>query len=361
MRLLLVTLALSAVGTPAAAQRPDPTRPEITRPEPQPETPPTPEDETRRARVIARIGDVRITIGDVEDQIGRQSPFMRARYRDPVQLRQLVDNMIRYELLAREADRRGLGTDPEVREATAQSAVQQLIRQRFDAQITPEGIPMADVQAYYDAHPEEFSRPEVRRASHILVATRDDASALLPELRAADARRFRQIAQERSLDAESRARGGDLRYFDAEGHSPNAADPVVQAELVRATFALGEVGDVSEPVEVAGQWSIVKLTGRRPAEHRSVEQAAPSIRLRLWRERRQGAIDAYVAQLRERAHVEVEYDRMRPIRMEPPERMSDEDEESASDESDEAPPEDPAAPPGEAPAHGATEAEPEEE
>lgn len=292
-------------------------------------------DRERRSHVIARVGGVTITVGEVEDQIARQSPFMRARYRDQAQLRDLVQNMIRFELLAREAQRQGFGDDPEVRDATAQSAVQQLIRERFDEPITPDTVPAEDVRAYYDAHPDEFSRPEMRRASHILVATRERAQELRDQARSADARTFRQLAQEHSLDAETRARGGDLQYFDDQGRSPTSADTPVDTAIVRAAFALAEVGDVSEPIEVDGQWTLVKLTGRRPAEHRTIDDAGPSIRLRLWRERRQRAIDEFVEGLRGRATVETHYERMQPIRMEPPERTSEDDEE-APPEGDEA-------------------------
>lgn len=327
---LLIAATLAGSAALAAAQQVDPTRPQPAEPAPAR----TPEDEARRARVVARVGEVRITLGEVEDQIARQSPFMRARYRDPAQLRELVQNMVRFELLAREAERQGFGDDPEVREATAQSSVQQYVRERFDERITPDSISAEDVRAFYDAHPEEFSRPELRRASHILLATREEAQEMLGRVRDADARTFRQFAQERSLDAESRARGGDLRYFDAEGRGTNTTDPTVEAALARAAFALDEVGEISEPIEVGGQWSLVKLTGRRPAEHRSVEEASPSIRLRLWRERRQQAIDEVVERLRTQAAVEVHYDRMRPIRMDPPERLAGEDEHAERDEAE---------------------------
>lgn len=329
-RLLIAATLAGSTGlalhlSDAAAQQLDPTRPQPA----EPAAARTPEDEARRARVVARVGDVRITVGEVEDQIARQSPFMRARYRDPAQMRELVDNMLRFELLAREAERQGFGNDREVREATAQSAVQLYVRERFDERITPDSISAEDVRAFYDAHPEEFRRPELRRASHILLATREEATEMLGRVRNADARTFRQFAQERSLDAESRARGGDLRYFDAEGRGTNTTDPTVEAALARAAFGLDEVGDVSEPIEVGGQWSIVKLTGRRPAEHRSLEESAPSIRLRLWRERRQEEIDRVVERLRTQARVEVHYDRMRPIRMDPPDRLAGEDEHAA--------------------------------
>src|SRR5690606_6039203 len=76
----------------------------------------------------------------------------------------------------------------------------------------------------------------------------------------------------------------------------------------------------SDPVQVGERWSIVKLTGMRPAEHRSFEQAAPSIRLRLWRERRQGSLEELVTRLRREAGVEPSYELLRQIRLDAPAR-----------------------------------------
>ncbi len=321
--LLASGLALAQEGTPP---RRDPTSPGQ-----GPSAAPverSPEDVARRARQVARVGEVRITVGDVEDAINEQSPFVRMRYRDPVQLREFVDGMIRFELLARAAERDGLGEDPEVERTTKQNAVQQLIRRDFDERITVDSVPQADVQAYYDAHPDEFSSPELRRAAHVRVATREEADRLLGEARAADTRAFRELARNHSTDPETRLRGGDLRYFDEEGRPRNSRDPRIDEGLARAAFALEEIGaTAAEPVQVGDEWSIVRLTGRRPAEHRTVEQAAPTIRLRLWRQNRQGGIEDFVARLRRDAHLEdVDYDLLRRIRLDEPER---EDQESA--------------------------------
>ena len=283
----------------------------------------TPEDEARRAQVVVRVGEVTFTVGEIEDDIARQSPYMRARFRDRAALTEHVQTLVRFELIAREAERRGFGTDPEVRETTAQSAVQQMIRRDFDERITVESVPQEEVDAYYNAHPEEFTRPEVRRASHIVFETQAAAMAALPELRAADARAFRQYAQDHSTDPESRQRGGDLRYFDDHGMTPNSADPAVAASVVASTFSIANVGEVAEPVEVNGRWSIVKLTGRRPAEHRSLEEAGSGIRLRLWRQTRQTALETFVETLRGRIPTEVHYERAANIRFEQPEQISE--------------------------------------
>ncbi len=317
-----MVLTVAAVMTVVHAQS-DPTRPPPAAPT-SPPAAPTADNEARRAQVVARVGHVRITVGDIEDRLAGQSPYARTRYRDRAELHDLVAEMIRFEFLAREAARQGFGEDREVREATAQSAVQLLIRERFDERITPESIPASDVTAYYSAHPEEFTRPEMRRASHILVATREEADALVTQLRQGDARTFRSTAQEHSLDSESRTRGGDLRYFNLEGRGTNSTDPTVDVALARAAFDLREAGDVSDPIALGDQWSIVMLTGRRPAEHRSEADAAPSIRMRLWREQRQTALESFIEDLRNRGAVEVHHERADAIRIDPPEPLTPE-------------------------------------
>ncbi len=316
--LFAVTSAAAQDDTPAPR---DPTSPGSPAPAVQaPER--SAEDQARRAGVVARVGEVTITVGEVEDAINEQSPFVRVRYRDPEQLRSFAQSMIRFELLARAAERAEIDAIDDVRRAVKQNAVQQLIRRDFDERITVDSVPDADVSAYFESHPEEFNTEELRRASHIRLGSREEAERLLEEARAADTRAFRALAREHSNDPETSLRGGDLRYFGEDGRPRNARDPIVDEGLARAAFALEEVGDVvAEPVQVGEFWSIVRLTGRRPPDHRSLEQSAPTIRLRIWRQNRQGALDDFVAELRRQAGItDVPYDLLRGIRLDPPER-----------------------------------------
>ncbi len=352
---LLSGLVVAAAGAqddeqnsqPPGGSAPDTeaTHPALVPGQPAPAQDLSPEDVARRAKVIARVGEETVTIGDVEDAIHQQSPFVRVRYRDREQLESFVQSMIRFELLARAADRAGAGDDEEVVHTVQQNAVQHLIRRDFDERITVQTIPQEDVQEYFDSHPEEFSRPELRRAAHIRVATREEAVRLIGEAREADARAFRQLAREHSTDPATKLRGGDLRYFDETGHGRNERDPQIDEGLARAAFALEEVGDVhGEPIPLGDEWSVLKLTGLRPAESRTIEQSGPTIRLRLWRSQRQSALEEFVARLRREANVEVNYDLLRPIRLDPPER-EDEDEDSHGEAPAAEAPAAPAAPP----------------
>lgn len=272
-----------------------------------------PSGEARRQQVIVRGEGVEITVGEVEDALAQQGPFARIRYRTPDDLRKLVDNMVRMELLADEAERRGYQKHAAVQQTVKESAAQALVRLEVEDKVTPQAIPVADVQAYYEAHPEEFHRTAVRRASVIVLETPEQARELLPQAQKADARGFAALAKQHSQDVESKMQGGDLGYFTKEpvdGGSERVIDPAVRA----AAFALKQVGDTAEaPVVVGEQHLIVRLTGERPERHASLEDAAPSIRAKLWRERRQQALDALVAKLRAREKPEVFVERIEAI------------------------------------------------
>lgn len=260
-------------------------------------------DTARRSQVVATFdtaagsGAGKITVGDVEAAVRASGSFGEQRYLDPATLKSLLDRAVRFELLAAEAARRGYDKNDSVTQAVKQNAVQAMLKQEVDTKVTPKTVAPEAVQKYYDEHIDEFVRPEMRRASQIQLATEADARALLDQAKAADMRSFRELARLRSQDAVSKLRGGDLRYFDAKG-KPDEAAPNLDPALAKAAFALKTVGDTSGVVKTDAGYSILRLTGMRAAHSETVKEADERIRMRLWREQREAAIDAMLAELK---------------------------------------------------------------
>ena len=258
------------------------------------------------ARKIATWDGGEVTVAELQDVVARQSPWMRKAYLEEGKLEELLDKTIRFQLLWREAERRGLADHPDVRQVVDQNTVQVLMKTQFDDAVSAEAIPADEVKQYYEAHRDEFLRPALRRASQIVLATMDEAKAELDEVRELDVRGFRERARAKSIDEASKVRGGDLRYFTAEGKGQGEATEDVPAAVAHAAFALKTVGDVAPlPVAVEGGFAIVKLTGERPAVERTLEIADQTIRQRLWRDRRQAAIDAFVETLQQKIKPEI--------------------------------------------------------
>jgi len=268
--------------------------------------------DARRQQLVVEAEGIGVSLGEVEDALAQQGPFGRIRYRHPDDLRTLVGGMVRAKLLAAEAKRRGYDEKPAVRQTVKESAAQALVRLEIEDKVTPQSIPLEDVRAYYEAHPADFHRVAARRASKIVLESADQAKQLLPQAQKADARGFAELAKQHSKDPETKQQGGDLGYFGAEPAS-DGTETNVDPALRKAAFALKQVGDTSEPVEVGSQFVIVRLTGERAERHSSLDDAAPSIRAKLWRERRQQALDALVAKLRAQAKPQVFAERIQAI------------------------------------------------
>ena len=276
---------------------------------------PTP-DEARRARVFASVGNVTITIGDIEDAIASRRAHVQKRLaEDPDELKALADAQLENELFYQGAEKLGYADDPSVQRFVNQTLVKVFVRKEFEEAVTPDDVPAAEVASYYEAHPEEFRRPEMRRARHILVASKADAEEVLEALKNGEKKTFRALAKERSLDTETNIRGGDLLYFTADGSVVGReASGKIDPTLAKAAFSLKDTGDLSGPLDLGdGKWSVLELTGIRPERVRSLEQASGNIRRRLWRDEREATLDAFIAKLRTELEPEVYPERMDAI------------------------------------------------
>ncbi len=254
-------------------------------------------DLARRKQVVAKVQNIEITLGKIEDHIATQAPMLRTRYNSPEELKKLVDNLVRFELLASEAVRQGYDKNASVVRTVKESTVQNLMRAEIDEKVTPQTVPAEEVKAYYDSHPDEFHRVAMRRASHVLYDTEPEAKAALAEASKVDQRGFSELAKKDSKDIETKLRGGDLGYFSlVPGKDPSETQ--VHPALRKAAFELKNAGDTSKVVAVDKHFSIVRLTGERPERHTDLAEAEPSIRTRLWREKRQDAMTKLVEDLR---------------------------------------------------------------
>lgn len=261
------------------------------------------------AQVLVEVGDTKITLGEFAERLGSQSPYLRARYNSPERRREFLENMVRFELLAAEADRRGFTKSEDVERVRRQVMVQQMMADLFDkGGIKLTDITDEEIKAYYDAHLSEFDKPAQVRASHILFKDRASADQALKELKQKpqDQDLFRKIAEQRSLDQSTKTSGGDLRFFSETADPKGETDePERPASVRKAAFSLANVGDVyAEPVQSERGFHIVKLTGRREALKRTLEDARRMIQNKLWRSKREGAIEKFVAELRTKANVQ---------------------------------------------------------
>jgi peptidyl-prolyl cis-trans isomerase C len=269
---------------------------------------------------LARIDDVTITLGELQERINRQSPYIRARYTSLEQKKEFLDSLIRFEVLAKEAARRGLDRDPEVVRTMKQVMIQRLMRDELDAKITADTVSDAEMRAYYNANLADYVKPEEVRVSAIILKNRAQAERVAGEARGEAGKTnkgFRDLVARYSQDEDSKLRGGDLRYLDA-------ATREVPAPVVKAAFALTNTGDVSAVVDAGnGTWYVLKQTGRRRAMTKSFDDAKPAIRNKLFRDKRVAAQKDFVDKLRTAARIEIDEANLAKVRIDSSQAVDD--------------------------------------
>ncbi|MEW5852615.1 MAG: peptidyl-prolyl cis-trans isomerase [Myxococcota bacterium] len=265
---------------------------------------------------VANVGESVITVEELEEKINAQGPFARPRFQDVAKRREFLEGLIRQEVLAQEAVRRGYDKDPEVQDALKKVMVQKLTRLEYDSQVKQEDIKPEDVKKYYDEHPDEFHKPEMARCSAVIVANKDGgkkkAETALKAVKDAAAKKpepgkpispdpFRDVVMAHSEDAESKALGGDLKYLTRKEMEEKHGTPVAEA-----CFTLANVNDLSGVVEGKQGFYVLKSTGKRKPIDRTLEQVETQIRNRLFRERRTESFNKFVEDLKNKATVKVD-------------------------------------------------------
>lgn len=246
---------------------------------------------TEASQVLAQVGEKTITLGQYAAALDRMGKFEKLRYQTPERQKELLEEMIELELLAQEAQRRGLDQHPEVQLRIYQALRDELLEQLRRSLPSPEELSEREVREYYEAHQEEFQEPERKRVLAIIVRSKSQAEKVAQEAQGADGETWGKLAQKYSLDRRNLGEGdaiewaGDLGFVSApsEKRGKNADVP----EEVRArVFQLEKLGEVApDPVQVGNSYYVVRLGGKSPARDRSLRDADRTIRVELLRKK----------------------------------------------------------------------------
>lgn len=260
----------------------------------------------RRALELASFETGSISVGDLEDVIASKPPHVRASIAQPGGRERLLSEVLTYDLLVQEAERRGYADHPAVSFEHAKASAETLSASLVD----PATIPAEAIAAQYEAKRDLWNAPAMRRASAIHVATQAEAQALIAELRGKPRVDFERTARERSQDPQTQRQSGELGYFDSKGRRGTTANaPAVPPEIVSAVYALARVGDITRsPIPSGSGFVVLMLTGLQPALVQPLTLVEPEIRERLALALQVEAIDRLAAELRAKYAPEVHPD-----------------------------------------------------
>lgn len=270
----------------------------------------------QQSKVLAKVGDKTITLGDFVASLENMDQFDRLRYQSTERRKELLNEMITVELLAQEARAKGYDKDP----ATEQE-IRTILRDAMLAQArknapTPNDISDSDARAYFDAHKAEYRDPERRRLSCIVVKDEAAAKAVIATATATpkglSAAEWGELVRSKSIDPQAKANvpvdlAGDMGIVsppgDTRGENQRVPEPVRAA-----VFELEKPGDVLPRPIASGKstFYVVRLTQKMEAHERPFEEAERTIRIKLAQDRTREREDQLLGDLRKQYPVTID-------------------------------------------------------
>lgn len=194
--------------------------------------------------IAARLMDRNVQANVAQGQ--KDTPELRAA---------LKQELVARELMAQEAQKRGLDKLPATQDALAVMRQNLLIELVLNDEFTKNAISEAELKTEYERQVKALKAAgdlQQFQISTIVLATEADARSVMTAMRSGQA--FDDLAKSRSMDP-SKDKGGDLGWFLPDQIAPAISNVVVN-------LAPGAVS--AAPIQVGPYWHVVKLAGKRP-------------------------------------------------------------------------------------------------
>ena len=189
---------------------------------------------------------------------------------DTPELRNAVrDELNTRELLVREAKRKNVDKNAEVKTQMDLAAQTILVRAYVNDWVKNNPIPDADLRKEYDSIKGQIGDKEYKVA-HVLVEKEDEAKQIITDLQKGG--KFDEIAKERSKDPGSRERGGDLDWNAPANFVKPFGDAMVKTEKGKFT---------PQPVQTQFGWHVIRVDDVRDAKVPPYEEVKGQISQRM--------------------------------------------------------------------------------
>jgi peptidyl-prolyl cis-trans isomerase C len=184
----------------------------------------------------------------------------------PESRKAIIDQLALQMVIAEEAVKKGLDKTPEIAEQL--DAIKQSVLANAYVQDYVKKNPVTDdmLKAEYERIKATMTGIQYK-ARHILVEKEAEAKDIIARLKKAPGE-FEKLATERSKDPGSKAKGGDLDWFELSGMVP---------EFGAATSKLEKGKFTVEPVRTQFGYHIILLEDTRPIEPPPIDEVKPQL------------------------------------------------------------------------------------
>lgn len=207
---------------------------------------------------------------------------------DTPKLREAIkERLIRIELLAQEAEKKGLAKKPEVASQIAMTRQDVLIGAYLQEYSKTHPVTDDMLKAEYENLRKTLGEKEYK-ARHILVETEDEGKAIITKLKAGQ--KFEDLAKD-SKDPGSKERGGDLGWSNKAAYVKPFSDAMSALEKGKFTEA---------PVKSDFGYHVIQLEDVRDIKAPTLDEIKPQLTQRI----QQQMIEKHLNDLRAKAKVQ---------------------------------------------------------
>lgn len=250
-------------------------------------------DIAKSSQVLAKVGDTEITTTYFERQLSNLPESMQKLSLEGEGKRALLDGMINREILYKEATKRKIENNVELRrkmdEIKKELVINTFIQNEVASKIK---IDDKEIQDYFNSHPEEFKNREEIRISQIVVPEKKEADDILSRLRGGED--FGKLAVKYSIDKPSAIRNGDVGFFTYNQLPSQIRDSVFRIST----------GGISEAHKLPGGYEIYKIMDRRVVSY-TLDQIKEPLRLQLMKQKYNESLKKVLADLKKNVKIQV--------------------------------------------------------
>jgi parvulin-like peptidyl-prolyl isomerase len=253
--------------------------------------------ESKKSGVIATIGSDTITIMDLDQTVTAIPLPHRFEYKSEKALNDLVQSMIDWKLMAKEAVKLGLDKEAEVKsqlvtlKGKPASQTDQLLANTYTKkkQKELEEIPETEISNYYNTHKGEYTIPERVKIERVICKTEENAKAVREG-----------IKQSMSFEEFMEQNPNFRRKITTLWLRKSGTD----SEMEKVAFNLS-VGEVSGVFETKAGYCLLRVLEKAPSTMRTYSEVQAGIKAKLEVQKQKALLDKLKQDLRKSVSITV--------------------------------------------------------
>ena len=216
-------------------------------------------------KVLAVISGTEITEKDLNSIIMRYPEEQRAMFNSEMGKKQLLEQMISFELMNKLGKEMKLDETEEYKASLAQVEKDLLTQMTINKVLSDVTITDEDAKKYYEENKAQFEQPATVSAKHILVDNEELCNEIKNRIEN-EGLSFEDAAKEYST-CPSKEQGGNLGEFSKGMMVP---------EFEKASFD-AEIGAISEPVKTQFGYHLIVVDSKNEGSVKSFEEVKNSV------------------------------------------------------------------------------------